>query len=115
VATVVTAGRLYSAGCPLGHFGHVFIDEAGHATEPESLMAMAGTERPLMWCSQDRGPIFRTFFPGKFHFFPTFFGGKVFRGIFPEIFPRKNVRKIIPTGGLWFLMSFAIFNHSVEQ
>jgi hypothetical protein len=28
----------------------------------------------------------------KIPFFPTFWGvGKIFRGIFPEIFPRKNV------------------------
>jgi hypothetical protein len=42
VTTVVTAGRVFTAGCPLGHFSHVFIDEAGHAMEPEALIALAG-------------------------------------------------------------------------
>jgi hypothetical protein len=65
-----------------------------------------------------QGPIFHTFFPqkitfrgkfrgiswkndltkllrGKFHF-SNIFGVKIFRGIFPENFPGKNVRKIGP-------------------
>uniref|UniRef100_UPI00398EC233 putative helicase MOV-10 isoform X2 n=1 Tax=Pristiophorus japonicus TaxID=55135 RepID=UPI00398EC233 len=41
-ATLVTAGRLASANFPSGHFSHVFIDEAGHAVEPESIIAIAG-------------------------------------------------------------------------
>ncbi|XP_078402574.1 putative helicase MOV-10 isoform X2 [Cetorhinus maximus] len=40
--TLVTAGRLASAKFPPGHFSHVFIDEAGHAVEPESVIAIAG-------------------------------------------------------------------------
>ncbi|XP_078098141.1 putative helicase MOV-10 isoform X2 [Mustelus asterias] len=40
--TLVTAGRLASANFPAGHFSHVFIDEAGHAVEPESVIAIAG-------------------------------------------------------------------------
>jgi hypothetical protein len=39
--------------------------------------------------------IFQNFFRGKFHFFPTFWG-EIFRGIFPEIFPVKNLQKISP-------------------
>ncbi|XP_062999361.1 helicase MOV-10 [Elgaria multicarinata webbii] len=42
VTTLVTAGRLVSAGFPPGHFSHVFIDESGHAVETESLVAIAG-------------------------------------------------------------------------
>ncbi|XP_035677058.1 putative helicase MOV-10 [Branchiostoma floridae] len=42
VTTLVTAGRLASANFPPGHFTHVFIDEAGHAVEPECLIALAG-------------------------------------------------------------------------
>merc|ERR550519_1147483 len=42
VVTLVTAGRLVSSGFPKGHFSHVFIDEAGHATEPEAIIALAG-------------------------------------------------------------------------
>lgn len=34
--------RLVTASFPEGHFSHVFIDECGHAVEPESLVAIAG-------------------------------------------------------------------------
>jgi len=33
---------LVSAQFPIDHFTHIFIDEAGHAMEPESLVAIAG-------------------------------------------------------------------------
>jgi len=42
VTTLVTAGRLASAQFPQGHFGHIFIDEAAQATEPEAVIALAG-------------------------------------------------------------------------
>ncbi|KAG8450883.1 hypothetical protein GDO86_003231 [Hymenochirus boettgeri] len=42
ITTLVTAGRLVSANFPKGHFSHVFIDEAGHAVEPECVTAIAG-------------------------------------------------------------------------
>ncbi|XP_061074539.1 putative helicase mov-10-B.1 isoform X2 [Conger conger] len=42
VATVVTAGKLVSGGLPQGHFSHIFVDEAGHAVEPECIIGMAG-------------------------------------------------------------------------
>ena len=41
IATCVTAGFLHSLGLGVGHFTHVFIDEAGQATEPESLLAIS--------------------------------------------------------------------------
>ena len=42
VVTLVTAGRMASADIPGNHFTHVFIDEAGHAQEPEAVIAVAG-------------------------------------------------------------------------
>ncbi|XP_015197664.2 putative helicase mov-10-B.1 [Lepisosteus oculatus] len=42
VTTVVTAGWLVSGGIPPGHFTHLFVDEAGHAVEPECIIGMAG-------------------------------------------------------------------------
>jgi len=42
VVTLVTAGRLVSGSFPKGHFTHVFIDEAGHAMEPEAVIPLAG-------------------------------------------------------------------------
>uniref|UniRef100_A0A8C3A0K9 RNA helicase n=1 Tax=Cyclopterus lumpus TaxID=8103 RepID=A0A8C3A0K9_CYCLU len=38
VTTMVTAGRLVSGGIPVGHFTHVFLDEGGHAVEPECVI-----------------------------------------------------------------------------
>lgn len=42
ITTLVTAGRLVSANFLPGYFSHVFIDECGHAVEPESVVAIAG-------------------------------------------------------------------------
>ena len=42
VTTLVTAGRLVSAQFPDNHFTHVFMDEAGQAMEPETLIALSG-------------------------------------------------------------------------
>ncbi|NWV38852.1 SDE3 helicase, partial [Grantiella picta] len=47
ITTLVTAGRLVSANFPPGYFSHVFIDECGHAVEPESLVAIAGLLAPM--------------------------------------------------------------------
>ena len=40
--TLTFSGKLVDAGFPVGHFTHVFIDEAGQATEPESIIPLAG-------------------------------------------------------------------------
>lgn len=42
ITTLVTAGRLVSADFPKHHFSHIFIDEAGHAVEPECAIPIAG-------------------------------------------------------------------------
>ena len=38
ICTCSTAGSLYQLGLSAGHFSHVFVDEAGQATEPECLV-----------------------------------------------------------------------------
>lgn len=38
VSTCGTAGALYKLGLKNGHFTHCFLDEAGHMTEPETLI-----------------------------------------------------------------------------
>ena len=50
VVTLCKAGSLVSEGVPEGFFTHVFIDEAGQATEPECLipMTMLGPEGHLV-------------------------------------------------------------------
>ena len=35
------AGRLYNLGLPRNHFSRVIVDEAGQASEPETLAAFA--------------------------------------------------------------------------
>ncbi|KAL4648422.1 putative helicase MOV-10 isoform X3 [Arapaima gigas] len=42
VTTALTAGRLVTGGFPRDHFTHIFVDEAGHAPEPECIVGMAG-------------------------------------------------------------------------
>ena len=43
---VILTGTLHGLGLSIGHFTHVFVDEAGQATEPECLVPislLAGT------------------------------------------------------------------------
>ncbi|XP_078481515.1 putative helicase mov-10-B.1 [Ciona intestinalis] len=42
LTTLITAGRISSAEFPNNHFDYVFIDEAGHAVEPECMVAVEG-------------------------------------------------------------------------
>ncbi|XP_077453696.1 putative helicase mov-10-B.1 isoform X2 [Stigmatopora argus] len=46
VTTLVTTGRLVTGDLPIGHFTHIFVDEAGQATEPECLIPLAGLLDP---------------------------------------------------------------------
>lgn len=40
VTTCVSSSMLLGVGMPSGHFTHIFIDEAGQATEPEAMIAI---------------------------------------------------------------------------
>lgn len=40
VSTCVSASVFFGIGVPRGHFTHIFIDEAGQATEPEAMIAV---------------------------------------------------------------------------
>ena len=65
VTTPVTTGRLVSVQFPQDHFTHVFIDESGQATEPESVIAMAGlisTKGQVVMAGDPKqlGPVIRT-------------------------------------------------------
>jgi len=42
VVTLATATRMVSASLPEGHFTHVFVDEAGQATEPQTIIPLGG-------------------------------------------------------------------------
>ena len=41
IATCVTAGALHRLHLSVGHFTHIFVDEAGQATEPECLLPVS--------------------------------------------------------------------------
>lgn len=65
VATVVTAGALYGLGLPPDHFTHGFLDEAGQATEPETLVVaglvcLAGGSLVLGGDPMQLGPVVRS-------------------------------------------------------
>ena len=46
VTTIMTLGGLVQAGIEKGHFGYIVIDEAGQATELETLVCLAGIAGP---------------------------------------------------------------------
>uniref|UniRef100_A0A3Q1ETR1 RNA helicase n=1 Tax=Acanthochromis polyacanthus TaxID=80966 RepID=A0A3Q1ETR1_9TELE len=50
VSTCSSAGMFHSLGLQVGHFTHLFLDEAGQATEPESLI-------PISFVSERDGQI----------------------------------------------------------
>ncbi|XP_059188616.1 putative helicase mov-10-B.1 [Centropristis striata] len=72
VTTLFTAGRLVTGGIPNGHFTHVFVDEAGHAVEPECLVPLAGLldaesgQVTLAGDPKQLGPILRSPFAIKY-------------------------------------------------
>ena len=40
VSTCLSASFAYNIGVERGHFTHIFVDEAGQATEPETMVAI---------------------------------------------------------------------------
>ncbi|XP_062514380.1 putative helicase MOV-10 [Corticium candelabrum] len=69
LSTLITAGRLVSISLPSNHFSHIFIDESGHAVEPECLVPVAGllnTDNPkggqlvLAGDPKQLGPVLRS-------------------------------------------------------
>ncbi|TFK61423.1 P-loop containing nucleoside triphosphate hydrolase protein [Pluteus cervinus] len=62
VATCVSAGVIVGLGVERGHFSHIFIDEAGQASEPESMIPIRGlsddqTVVVLAGDNQQLGPV----------------------------------------------------------
>lgn len=65
VSTCVSASYPYNIRMPAGHFTHIFIDEAGQATEPEVMtaiktMATAATRVVLSGDPKQLGPVVRS-------------------------------------------------------
>jgi helicase MOV-10 len=65
VSTLVSASIAFGIGMPRGHFSHIFIDEAGQATEPEAFvsiktMADSLTNVVLSGDPKQLGPIIRS-------------------------------------------------------
>jgi helicase MOV-10 len=67
VSTCISAAFAYGTGIKRGHFSHVFIDEAGQATEPEVMVPIRGvaddsTNVILSGDPRQLGPIIRSGF-----------------------------------------------------
>lgn len=65
VTTCVSASVVSGIGMPRGHFSHIFIDEAGQATEPEafvSIKTMSDTKMNVILSGDPKqlGPIIRS-------------------------------------------------------
>ncbi|OBZ77616.1 putative helicase MOV-10 [Grifola frondosa] len=65
VSTCVSASFAYGIGVPRGHFTHIFLDEAGQATEPEMMIAIKtiadnSTNIVLSGDPKQLGPIIRS-------------------------------------------------------
>ncbi|KAH8102228.1 P-loop containing nucleoside triphosphate hydrolase protein [Cristinia sonorae] len=65
VSTCVSASVLHGIGIPRGHFTHVFVDEAGQATEPEVMVSIKmlsdnATNVILSGDPKQLGPIIRS-------------------------------------------------------
>ena len=65
VTTCVSASIFTGRGMPRGHYSHIFIDEAGQATEPEAMIAiktMADNDTNVILSGdpQQLGPIIRS-------------------------------------------------------
>jgi helicase MOV-10 len=65
VCTCLSASLPYGIGVPRGHFSHIFIDEAGQATEPEVMISVKTMADPktnviLSGDSKQLGPIVRS-------------------------------------------------------
>uniref|UniRef100_A0A8C2FQR2 RNA helicase n=1 Tax=Cyprinus carpio TaxID=7962 RepID=A0A8C2FQR2_CYPCA len=63
---------LVGGGFPVGHFSHIFVDEAGHAVEPETIISVAGLlnaktgQLVLAGDPKQLGPILRSPFAIKY-------------------------------------------------
>ncbi|KAF7291968.1 RNA helicase [Mycena indigotica] len=65
VTTCVSASVISGIGIPRGHYSHIFVDEAGQATEPEAMIAiqtMADTRTNIILSGDPKqlGPIIRS-------------------------------------------------------
>lgn len=65
VSTCSSAGVLQSLGIPTGHYSHVFIDEAGQAEEPLTLIpiaAVAGHDTNIILAGDPKqlGPVVKS-------------------------------------------------------
>lgn len=65
VSTLISASMVFGIGMPRGHFSHIFIDEAGQATEPEAFVSIktmsdSSTNIVLSGDPKQLGPIIRS-------------------------------------------------------
>ncbi|GAA5930731.1 hypothetical protein JCM10213_000795 [Rhodosporidiobolus nylandii] len=72
IATCISASILGGVGLPRGHFSHIFVDEAGQATEPQTFLPLSlagkGTSVVLAGDPKQLGPVIRSPVAGGFGF-----------------------------------------------
>ena len=73
VSTCISSTLLFGTGVPRGHYSHIFVDEAGHALEPEALVPSLGladvkTNIVLSGDPKQLGPIVRSQHAAHFGF-----------------------------------------------
>ena len=93
--TFVNSGRLVSNGIPQGHFTHIFMDEAGHSTEPEAMIPLAlmdpkKTRLILAGDPKQLGPILRSKFSLKYGLQVSLLE-RLMTGKFPQYEQGKNL------------------------
>ncbi|XP_014205092.1 probable RNA helicase armi [Copidosoma floridanum] len=71
IGTCAALGVLYNMGCKIGHFTHIFVDEAGQASEPEIMIPLSlahknSTQVVLAGDPKQLGPVNQSRLAGYF-------------------------------------------------
>ncbi|KAK1226913.1 hypothetical protein PQX77_010082 [Marasmius sp. AFHP31] len=90
VTTCISANIVSGIGIPRGHYSHIFVDEAGQATEPEVMVAiksMAGNDTNVVLCGDPKqlGPIIRSTVARKLGLEVAFIERLMAREVYDEV------------------------------
>ncbi|TFY71300.1 hypothetical protein EVG20_g1693 [Dentipellis fragilis] len=100
ITTCVSASVAHGIGMPRGHFSHIFIDEAGHATEPEAMvsirtMADSKTNVILSGDPKQLGPIIRSAIARRLQLDISYMERLLDRTIYQDYRDGANVVKLL--------------------
>ncbi|KAK0452091.1 uncharacterized protein EV420DRAFT_691604 [Desarmillaria tabescens] len=90
VATCVSAAVFFNTGVQRGHFTHIFIDEAGRATEPEAMISvktMADNKTTVVLSGDPKqlGPVIRSAIARNFGLDTSYIEHLMQRDIYDEV------------------------------